>query len=234
MEENIRTLKKCPLFANIKDSDMKVLLQCLNAQEKHLAKGELLFSRGSILTHPGIVLSGNIHIVQEDYWGNHTILTSIQAGDLFGESFACANKAPLCICASAAVDSTILLVDYSRILTTCASACEFHTTLIQNLIQILANKNINLTQKIEHITKKTTRGKVLSYLSECVAASGKNVFEIPFNRQELADFLSVERSALSNTLCKMRDRGEIKFHKNKFTLLAPNAFCVHPKPSQKR
>ena len=213
---------------------MKPLLQCLNAQEKHLTKGDLLFPRGNILTHPGIVLSGNIHIVQEDYWGNHTILTSIQSGGLFGESFACAKKAPLCISASAVSDSTILFIDYARILTTCSSACEFHTTLIQNLVQILANKNIHLTQKMEHITKKTTRGKVLSYLSECVAAYGKNVFEIPFNRQELADFLSVERSALSNTLCKMRDSGEIKFHKNKFTLLAPNAFCVHPKPSQKR
>lgn len=201
---------------------MESLLHCLHAKERHFTKGSTVFSHGSVLTHIGIVLSGKVHVVQEDYWGNHTILASMQEGDLFGEAFALAKETPLSFSVNAVSDSTILLVDCMRILTTCTSACQFHTTLIQNLIQLLANKNRNLTQKIEHITKKTTREKVLSYLSECAATSGKHIFEIPFNRQELADFLSVERSALSNTLCKMRDKGEIAFHKNRFTLLLHN------------
>jgi len=219
MSRTLSILKKCPLFANIKDTDIESLLHCLQTKERHFAKGSTVFSHGSILTHIGIVLSGKVHIVQEDYWGNSTILTSMQEGNLFGEAFALAKEMPLSFSVNAVSDSTILLVDCMRILTTCTSACQFHTTLIQNLIQLLANKNRNLTQKIEHITKKTTREKVLSYLSECASTSGKPIFEIPFNRQELADFLSVERSALSNTLCKMRDNGEITFHKNKFTLL---------------
>jgi CRP-like cAMP-binding protein len=166
----------------------------------------------------GIVLSGSAFVLQEDYWGNRNILSNIGVGGIFGESFSCAEAAALPVSVIAKEDSVILLINVKKILTICSTACAFHTSLIMNLMRILANKNRYLTRKIEHITKKTTREKVLSFLSECAVQGGKNTFEIEFNRQELADYLSVERSALSAVLSKMKEEGIIDYYKNTFRL----------------
>lgn len=211
-------MKSCILFAGISEKEIESLLGCLNAKEINVKKGEVIFHAGDRPDYIGIVLQGKAHVVQEDYWGNRTILTDIQEGDLFGEAFSCAEAAVLPVSVLAQEDSVILLVDAKRILTVCSSACVFHARLIRNLMKIIANKNIMLTRKMEHITKKTTKEKVLSYLSACAIEKGSNSFAITFNRQEFADYLSVERSALSNTLCKMRDDGMIEFEKNKFRL----------------
>lgn len=202
----------------ISEKDMESLLPCLSAKEMEYKKGETIFYAGDRPDFIGIVLKGNAHVVQEDYWGNRTILTDIQEGDLFGEAFSCAEVPTLPVSVFAQEASVILLIDAKRILTVCSSTCTFHSRLIRNLMKLIANKNIMLTRKMEHITKRTTRDKVLSYLSACAIAKGSNNFSIAFNRQELADYLSVERSALSNTLCKMRDDGLIAFEKNKFVL----------------
>lgn len=217
--ENALVLKKCPMFTGISENDIKPMLSCLNAKEIKVRKGELIFAAGDRPEYVGIVLSGSVHVVQEDYWGNRTILVAVQAGGLFAEAFSCAEAAVLPVSVLAHDDCTILLIDFKRILTTCSSSCVFHTRLIRNLMKILANKNIALTQKIEYITKKSVRDRVLSYLSACALSEGSNSFSIPFNRQELADYLSVERSALSNTLGKMRKEGIINFEKNIFSLL---------------
>lgn len=219
MEKALTESKKCPLFMGIPEEDMESLLNCLNAKEISAKKGGVIFAAGDRPDYVGIVLEGSVHVVQEDYWGNRTILTAVSPGGLFAEAFSCAESAALPVSVIAHDDCTILLMDCRRILTTCSSACVFHAGLIRNLMKILANKNILMTQKMEHITKKTTKEKVLSYLSECAVSAGTNTFSIPFNRQELAEYLSVERSALSNTLCKMRDEGTIQFEKNKFILL---------------
>lgn len=218
MKGYFEILKKCPLFAGITEDDMKSLLACLNAKEINVNKGEMILNVGDRPEYIGIVLKGNVHIVQEDYWGNRTILMDVQEGGLFGEAFSCAGASEFPISVLARESGMFLLVDCQKMSTTCSSSCSFHAHLIRNLMKILANKNIMLTRKMKHITKKTTRDKVLSYLSECAMSNGSNSFTIPFNRQELADYLSVERSALSNTLCKMRDNGEIQFEKNKFTI----------------
>ncbi|MCP1110776.1 CRP-like cAMP-binding protein [Lachnospiraceae bacterium PM6-15] len=218
MNEKIEIVRRCPLFAGIEEKDMQALMACLQAKEMNVKKGETIFSVGERPDYIGIVLQGKAHVIQEDYWGNRTILTDVQAGDLFGEAFSLAEATELPVSVIAGEDSTVLLVDSRRILTSCSSACNFHTRLIRNLMKIIANKNIMLTRKMEHITKRTTREKVLSYLSACALIHGSNTFTIAFNRQEFADYLSVERSALSNTLCKMRDEGIIQFTKNKFTI----------------
>lgn len=219
MKNNLETIKKCQLFAGIDEKDLFTLLSCLNSKEQKARKDEVVLNAGDKPEFVGIVLSGSVHIVQEDYWGNRTILSVIEAGGLFAEAFSCAEASSLPVSVIPNKESNILLIDCKRILTTCSSSCIFHTVLIRNLMNVLANKNIMLTRKMEHITKKTTREKVLSYLSEYAWAAGKNTFDIPFNRQELANYLSVERSALSNTLCKMRDEGLIEFNKNMFRLL---------------
>lgn len=219
MKNKYIALKKCPLFTGISENDLKTLLNCLSAKTIMVKKDEVIFAVGDQPEYIGIVLEGGIHIVQEDYWGNRVILAAAYAGELFGEAFSCAETINFSVSVVAQSNGFILLIDGKRILTTCSSSCIFHNQLIRNLMKIIAAKNIFLTRKMEHITKKTIRERMLSYLSECALAEGENSFVIPFNRQELADYLSVERSALSNTLCKMRDEGTITFAKNRFTLL---------------
>lgn len=203
----------------ISENDLESLLVCMDAKRRIALKGEPLFVAGDRPEYVGIVLKGGVHVVQEDYWGKRTILSVVQVGGLFGEAFSAAEVAVLPVSVLAYSDCEILLIDCRKMLTTCSSSCLFHTQLTRNLMKVVASKNIALTQKIEHITKKTVRDRVLSYLSECALSEGKNSFSIPFNRQELADYLSVERSALSNTLGKMQVEGIIEFSKNKFTLL---------------
>jgi len=218
MKEYIDLLSKNPLFKGIDKGDIGFLLDCLSAKTKTYYKDEPIFEAGSRPEYVGIVLSGSAFVLQEDYWGNRNILSNIGVGGIFGEAFSCAEAAALPVSVIAKEDSVILLINVKKILTICSTACAFHTSLIMNLVRILANKNRYLTRKIEHITKKTTREKVLSFLSECAVQGGKNTFEIEFNRQELADYLSVERSALSAVLSKMKEEGIIDYYKNTFRL----------------
>lgn len=219
MKNNLLALKKCPLLTGIAEGEIELLIGCLDAKHRKVKKSEIIFAAGDRPDFVGIVLTGAVHIVQDDFWGNRTILTAVPAGGLFAEAFSTAEAASLPVSVIAQSDCDILLIDCRRILTSCSNSCVFHYRLIRNLMKIIAAKNIELTQKMEHITKKSVRERVLSYLSECAMSEGGNSFSIPFNRQELANYLSVERSALSSTLGKMRDDGVIDFEKNRFTLL---------------
>ena len=219
MKSNVTVLKNSQLFSGIDASDIESMLKCLSAKEQKVSKDAFVFVAGDTPEYVGIVLSGVVHVIQEDYWGNRTILAAITAGGMFGEAFSCAQADSLPVSVVATEKSVILLIDCKRILNTCSTVCVFHARLIQNLLKVLASKNIMLTQKMEHITKKTTREKVLSYLSECAINAGRDTFEIPFNRQELADYLSVERSALSYVLSKMKTEGILEYHKNTFSVL---------------
>ena len=218
MFKNFSTIKKCPLFLDIKEENLESMLDCLSARARTFEKNEFIFNEGDKITKIGIVLAGSVSIIKEDFWGNRSILSLIEAGDLFGESFTFSDTKKIPINAIANEKTDVLFVDYSKIISTCSNACEFHTELIRNMLKILASKNIMLTQKIEHLTQHSTREKLLSYLSEQSRRSESNSFSIPFNRQELADYLSVDRSAMSNELCKMRDEGLISFDKSTFTL----------------
>ena len=167
----------------------------------------------------GLVLMGEAHVMREDVFGNRTILTHLGRGDLFGEAYACAKMKRLPVTVSAVTESEIMFIDCKRILTTCTSACVFHTRLIENLMSVLAGKNILLMRKLEHISRRTTRDKLHSYLTEQARIAGRRDFSVPFNRQEMADYLCVERSAMSAELGRMRDEGLIEFEKNRFRLL---------------
>jgi CRP-like cAMP-binding protein len=218
MKEYINLLTKHPLFNEISEQDIYYLLECLSAKKKSFNKDEVIFEAGDSPEAVGIVMSGSVYVVQEDYWGGRNILSVIGKGGIFSEAFSCADAKALPVSVLSREDSDILLIDCKKILTTCSSACVFHTSLIKNLMKVLANKNIFLTRKMEHITKKTTREKVLSFLSERAVTEGKNTFQIEFNRQELADYLAVDRSALSYTLSRMKAEGLIDYHKNTFRL----------------
>ena len=175
--------------------------------------------RGDVVTDVGVVLSGCVHMVMEDYWGNRNILSMADPGQMFGESFACVMDAKSQVGVLSVEASRVVFLDFRRMATTCTSACVFHERILRNLLSILARKNIAMTDKIDHVTKRTIREKILSYLSSVSLASGSSGFDIPFDRQQLADYLSVERTALSSGLSKLRDEGVITFRKNHFELL---------------
>ena len=219
MEKNYEIIKQCLLFEGIDDNEMKTLFKCLNAFSRFYQKNESVFSVGDRILAVGIVLSGSVHVLQEDYWGNRTILAHVMPGDMFGEAFSCAEIEYLPVSVIAAESTEILLIDYKKIIATCSSTCAFHISLIKNMMKLLAEKNIMLTQKMEIITHRTTRERLLSYLSAQAIKAGTNCFTIPFNRQELADYLSVERSAMSTELSHMKNEGVIKTDRSLFELL---------------
>lgn len=213
-------LKKCSLFAGISSPDLTTLLGCLPVSLKSFEKDTFIFMAGDEPSSVGIVLSGGAFVQQTDFWGNRTILSHVGPAGLFCEAFSCAGLPSLPVSVFASEKSDILFIDCRRIIKTCSSACKFHTELIKNLVQILAAETIKLTRKIEHLTRRNTREKLISYLSQMSAQAGSDTFIIPMNRQELADYFAVDRSALSNDLSKMRKEGVIDFHKNRFTLLS--------------
>ena len=219
MDINIKVLKKSALFTDIAEKDITSMLNCLMMKQKKYDKNEYIIDSTKKIYEVGIVLSGRINIIREDYWGNRNILTTLEKGELFGEAFACTQTNLNLFSIVAAEKCEILFLNYQKIISPCHRACIFHSQLIQNMLYLVAKKNIMLTTKIEHLTQKTTRKKILSYLSSIAIKQGSNIFTIPFNRQELADFLSVERSAMSAELSKMQKDGLIEYHKNNFKLL---------------
>ncbi len=218
MEKYLDVLKNVSLFRNFDEEKIKCLLKCLSVKTENYRAKEAIFLAGNKFEYMGIVLSGHVQIVKEDFYGNKNIVSSVEKGQLFGESFACADIKIIPVSVFAAEDCEIMLIDYRKIIRTCQHNCPFYSKIIFNMLRIIANKNIMISQKMEFISKRTTKEKLLAYLSLEAEKAGSNTFSIPYNRQELADFLSVDRSAMSAELCKLRDSGIIEFNKNKFSL----------------
>ena len=218
-EETLSMLQRSVLFQGINAAEVRPMLGCLKARERTYKKGEYIYRIGDETTALGVVISGKALVETEDYWGNVNILVAAVPGDMFAEAFACMPDEASRVNVVADTDCTVVLMDVSRIVGTCTSACSFHQRVVRNLLTVLARKNLALTQKKEHLTKRSTREKVLSYLSIQSRKTGSSSFDIPFNRQQLADYLSVERSALSSCLSKMQKDGVIRFHKSHFELM---------------
>lgn len=218
MEKYITLLRNSKLFQGIDEKEITSMLGCLSAVRRNYHKGETVFQRGERIDSVALLLEGSIHIQKEDYWGNLSILNEITEGEIFGEVYACLGSEEILNNAVAVKDSEVLFLDVKRILTMCPSACPFHGRVIRNLLSVMALKNKMLTQKLEHMSKRTTREKILSYLSEQSQRTGSPVFDIPFNRQQMADFLSVDRSAMSAELGRMRDEGILSFERSHFEL----------------
>ena len=219
MKKYINILMKCPLFAGISEEELLAMASCLGARAVSVPAGEVIFSEGSPAKYMGLLLSGAAQVVQEDYFGNRTILTHLEPADLFGESFACAQMEALPVSVIAAEPSEVLLMDCRRLLTTCTSACDFHNRLIFNLLKVVAMKNLMFQQKIEITSKRSTWEKLMTYLAAQAKRCGSNSFTIPFDRQELADYLEVDRSGLSAEISKLRKEGVLQSEKNRFVLL---------------
>ena len=219
MTKYISTLKRTQLFFFFFDDEISAMLNCLQAQLLTFQKGEYVFREGEHIDKITLLVEGKLLIQKDDFWGNPSIVHAIQVGEMFGESYIAPESGAILNDVIAEENSAVLFFDIRKILTVCPSACKFHAMVIQNLFFAISEKNRKLVQKIGHISKRSTRAKLLSYLSEEAKRQNNSSFSIPFNRQQLADFLSVDRSAMSNELCKMRNEGLLEFDKNKFTLL---------------
>lgn len=206
------------LFEGITKEEAEGMLKCLMAVEKQYQKGEILFHAGEKARVMGFVLEGSVDIVRDDYWGNRQVIGTAVPGDLFGESYACMPEEMFMVSVEAREDCRVLFLEVNKILTVCSSACEFHSRLIHNLLYILARKNLMLTRKIDHMGKRSIREKVMSYLSYQAESKNSSEFVIPFNRQQFADYLAVDRSALSAELSRMQKDGIIEYEKNYFKI----------------
>lgn len=218
MEQFLQTLKRSPLFFDAKEEEITAMLTCLSAQVKQYEKHDFLLHVGDRVEALGLVLTGCLHIGKEDLWGNRNIVTEVTQGEIFAEAYACTG-APLRVNVIAAERSQVLFLNIRRVLTVCSSNCAYHTRLIGNLMSVLAGKNLLMNEKLFHMAQRSIRDKLMSYLSTEAQRQGKRSFDIPFNRQQLADYLSVDRSALSNELSKLQKDGVLQFHKNHFVLL---------------
>ena len=222
MEEYFDILSQCPLFAGISQEELKSMLSCLDGRITHIAKGSPVFLEGEPATFVGVVLSGKVQILRTDFYGNRSVLTVVSPGGLFAEAFACAEVETLPVSAVALESTSVLLLDCKRVLTSCPNACPFHSKLVRNLLRGIAQKNLMLTQKIRCMSKKTTQEKLMEFLLEQAKQHGRAEFVIPYDRQALADYLGVERSAMSAEIGKMRRAGLIDSHGSWFRVLNPD------------
>lgn len=218
MKKYLKILKKSQLFSGVAEDEIEAMLDCLSAELRTYQKGSYVLHQGEYLHHITVLVAGSLLIQKDDFWGNRSIVNKINVGEMFGEAYVAPGSEALLNDVIATEDSTIIFFDVHKILTTCSSACRFHAMVIQNLFYAISVKNRSLVQKLGHMSKRTTREKLLSYLSEQAKKQGTSSFEVPFNRQQLADFLSVDRSAMSNELCKLRDEGLLSFERNRFQL----------------
>lgn len=222
VKKYIPIMKKTKLFAGVGEEEIFAMLGCLQTRKKSFKKGEYVLQQGEYLNDITVLVEGQLHVQRDDYWGNRSIISTIGVGEIFGEAYVGPESGALLNDVVAVEDSTVLFFDVYRIINVCSSACRFHAMVVQNLFLAISEKNRQLIQKLGHMSKRSTREKLISYLSEEAKKQKSGEITIPFNRQQLADFLSVDRSAMSNELCKMRDEGLILFEKNRFTLLMRN------------
>ncbi len=218
MEKYFDLLLSTPLFEGMDKSELTSVLGCLQAQTKSAAKGEAVFLEGDPAGVIGMVLEGSIQISRDDFYGNRSLLAQAGPGDLFAEAFACAGVPFMPVSVYAKSDSCLLLMDHRKVLTVCSNSCRFHNRLIKNLLQVVAQKNLSLNSKIHFMSQKTTKEKLLAYLYEQAKINRSAEFIIPLDRQALADYLGVERSAMSSELGKLKKHGFIDFKGPHFIL----------------
>ena len=219
MKKYIETLKRIQLFSGVSKLEISAMLNCLEARLHTFSKGDYVFREGEHIDCITVLVEGKLLIQHNDFWGNRNIVNIIRVGEVFGEAYVAPESGTLLNDVIAEEESIVIFFDIKKILTMCPSACRFHSIVVQNLCFSISEKNRKLVQKIGHMSKRSTRSKLLSYLSEEAKRHNNSQFTIPFTRQQLADFLCVDRSAMSNELCKMRDEGLLQFNKNEFTLL---------------
>ena len=218
MEEFLSTIRSAPLFSGVSEAKLTAMLACLKAEKKDFPKEAFVLRAGDTAESIGLVLNGTVLVIQEDIWGNRNILSKAGLGQTFAAAYACAPGSRLNVSVVAETPVTVLFLNVKRILTVCPSACSYHSRIIRNLLGELAGKNLQFSEKLTHVGQRSTRSKIMSYLSAEAQRLGTYELDIPFSRQQLADYLGVERSGLSQELGKMKKDGLLDYHKSHFVL----------------
>ena len=218
MKEMLSVLRTSGIFSGISEEETEKMLHCLEVRPETFQKDEYILLAGDRVEAFGLVITGKVLIIQEDFWGNRNNLAAVGAGHCFAETFACSPGAVLNVSVMAQTNVQVLFLNVKRILTTCPSTCSHHSRMIRNLLSELAEKNLRLNEKITHLGQRSRRAKILSYLSAEAQRHGSAEFDIAFSRQQLADYLSVDRSGLSMELSRMQEEGLLEYRKNHFVL----------------
>ena len=218
MQTYYNQIKNSPIFFGLSEEELKAMLECFNARIKEYSDGEMIIRQGDIITNIYLVLEGNVNIEKDSYWGRRIIVTQLGVNDNIALAFVASKNVEASIDAISVGKTKLLILSYAKCTTMCQNVCTKHRLLIGNLFEILSKENIELIQKIENISQKTIREKLLTYFSNEARKNKSNIFEIPFNRQDLADYLNIDRSAMSFELSKMQKDNLIKYEKNKFML----------------
>lgn len=218
MEEFLSTIRSAPLFSGVSEAELTAMLACLKAEKKDFPKEAFVLRAGDTAESIGLVLTGTVLVIQEDIWGNRNILSKAGLGQTFAVAYACAPGSRLNVSVVAETPVTVLFLNVKRILTVCPSACSYHNRIIRNLLGELAGKNLQFSEKLTHVGQRSTRSKIMSYLSAEAQRLGTYELDIPFSRQQLADYLGVERSGLSQELGKMKKDGLLDYRKSHFVL----------------
>ncbi|MDF2839215.1 MAG: Crp/Fnr family transcriptional regulator [Evtepia sp.] len=218
MKEYLTVLLKNPLFASIAQPEIQSLLTCLGAEQIEISKDGFALMAGDTPNYIGIVLEGKLQISREDADGNRALLDTLFPGDFFGETLVCAGVRQSPVSILAVTPSKVLKLDFRRLLTVCPNSCGFHSTIIRNMVGVIARKNLLLQGRMEILDQKTIRERLFVYLLRYQERHGEP-FTVPLNRSELADYLAVDRSALSRELGRLQEEGVIQYHKNSFSFL---------------
>ena len=215
MDSSVKNVRSA-LFDGIQLQDMETMLGCIGYHVRSYKKGEIIAFEAETINHVGVVMEGAVDMLKEDVWGNRTMLIRSYPADIFGETFACGEDSLSVVTFAAAEDCKVLFLSFCRVMHTCTHACQFHQTLVENMVRMIARKNRELMRKIEVVSKKTLREKILAYLS---AYGGSGSFTIPLGRVEWAEYLCADRSTLTRELAKMKEEGILDYQKNTFRIL---------------
>lgn len=220
MQNEITKIRDSRLFENIQESELSSMLGCLGAAFRDYQKSEFIFLEGAEIKQIGVVVEGTVHMVKEDVWGGKAILAVMTHGEIFGESFVCGEFDRSTVSFQAATDCKILCLSFHRVLCVCSRACSYHNRLVENMVTLIARKNVKLMDKMEILSKKSIRERILTWLSQQVQFNGAKTFVSPLGRLELADYLCVDRSALTRELSRMKSEGLLDYDKNTYVLIA--------------
>ncbi|MCF0144096.1 MAG: Crp/Fnr family transcriptional regulator [Firmicutes bacterium] len=218
----INNLIDVPLFTQISAENLEVMLDCLGATTRTYSRNEYISLINDAIQNVGVVITGQVKMIKEDVWGNSSVLATIDAGGVFGETFTCGSSDVAAVSFMASKDSEIIFLPFEKVMHTCNMTCRFHHRLIENMVAQIADKNMQLMNKMDIVIKKTLRDKIMTYLSNEAEAQQSTYFTVPLGRVELADYLLVDRSALTRELNNMRDDGIIDFDRNTFRILVQN------------
>ncbi len=219
MKNYLKILMKSSLFQDVSENDLEAMLICLGATERKYEKNDVILLAGTKVTSVGILVEGNAQIIRDDAEGNRAILSELEKSDMFAEAYVAVDHAEIPVTVIATADCRVVWIPFSKIIGTCSSSCGFHKILVRNMMRVIAIKNISMNEKMRILSCKTTKEKLMTYLNDYSERIGKDKFKIPFSRSELADFLSVDRSAMSRELSRLKDEGYIRYSKNEFELL---------------